>query len=633
MEHKHGVFDSDTLFSINAVTRQIKSDPKQKTVIMQNDHNSERFTFELPRYIEGHDMSICNQVEVHYLNSDSKDKASFRKGLYTVDDLRISPDDDEKVVCSWLISQNATQLVGKLSFRLRFKCVENGVITYAWHTAIFSDISVSDGINADETFELEYVDIIEQWKEALQIEFAQWQSAAVDKMTDDITAWKDVESGKVRGEMTAFSAQWNDALNVERKRIDQFVAMPEGSTAGDAELQDIRVGADGKTYDSAGAAVREQITSIVDKLKNAKVDYDEALIAVNGYYIQDTGKVFENESYSISEPVQIPAGYTLTFTARGYKTAVAMIAKVNADSTYTPLVNSIDSEAHEYTYTTTEDMNIVFSWSTSRGYTLHINADIPIVISMLSEQIMSVSESIGVYGEALLESARTERIVEDYVSLSLFSKFGVIGDSYASGEVYFDSKFHDIYEISWGQILARKLGTTCVNFSGGGYSTRGWLNNSKGLAQMLDTEAQDIYYLCLGINDANNYGAEYLGTVSDINEDYTQNPDTFFGNYGKIIGNIKDYAPHAKIVMFTIVPTTEMKATYNEAIIEIANHFGIPYVVQTDDPFFTSDLYVDGKVQSHPVAVVYSGMATAFERLLKRCITENFEYFKDAYMY
>ena len=39
MEHKHGVFDSDTRFSINAITRQIKCDPKQKTVIIQNEHN------------------------------------------------------------------------------------------------------------------------------------------------------------------------------------------------------------------------------------------------------------------------------------------------------------------------------------------------------------------------------------------------------------------------------------------------------------------------------------------------------------------------------------------------------------------------------------------------------------------
>ena len=255
MEHKHGVYDSDTRFSINAVTRQIKADPKQKAVLMQNDHNSERFTFELPRYVEQHDMSLCNQVEVHYLNSSAKDKGEFRKGLYTVEDLQISPDDPEKVVCSWLISQNATQLVGKLSFRLRFKCVESGVITYAWHTAIYADISVSDGINSDENFEMEYVDIIEQWKLAAAREIT-------DTVNAEVTAWKEVESGKVRGEMTAFSAQWNDALNVERKRIDQFVAMPEGATTNDAELRDIRVGADGKSYDSAGTAVREQVQDL-----------------------------------------------------------------------------------------------------------------------------------------------------------------------------------------------------------------------------------------------------------------------------------------------------------------------------------------------------------------------------------
>ena len=264
MQYIHSVVDTDTRFIINPITRQIRNETSRKTSLMQNDHNSERFTFELPRYIENHDMSHCNKVEVHYLNSSAKDKETFHKGLYTVTDLKVSEDDPEKVVLSWLISNNATQLVGKLSFRIHFKCIENDVITYAWHTAIFTDISISDGINADESFEMEYVDIIEQWKYALKRE-------VTEEVNANVTEWADMESGRVRGEMTAFSAQWNDALNVERNRINNIVALPNGSTTGDAELMDIRVGADGVTYDSAGVAVREQIENTKDIFVRARL--------------------------------------------------------------------------------------------------------------------------------------------------------------------------------------------------------------------------------------------------------------------------------------------------------------------------------------------------------------------------
>lgn len=52
------------------------------------------------------------------------------------------------------------------------------------------------------------------------------------------------------------------ALAVERSRITNFSSLKEGSTTGDAELQDIRVTYDGEIYDEAGKAVRVQFQRV-----------------------------------------------------------------------------------------------------------------------------------------------------------------------------------------------------------------------------------------------------------------------------------------------------------------------------------------------------------------------------------
>lgn len=145
MAHKHSVYDTDNHFKINGITRAITDVSNSKTAVVQYDHNSERFTFELPRFIEGHDMMKCNEVQVHWKNGTAS-------GVYVVTDFQVSPENAEVVVCSWLISKSATQFAGTLEFLLRFACITEFKPDYVWNTAIYTRINVLAGMfNKNET--------------------------------------------------------------------------------------------------------------------------------------------------------------------------------------------------------------------------------------------------------------------------------------------------------------------------------------------------------------------------------------------------------------------------------------------------------------------------------------------------
>ena len=72
-----------------------------------------------------------------------------------------------------------------------------------------------------------------------------------------------------------------------KQRVDNISNLPDGSTTADAELVDIRVGANGVTYSSAGEAVREQFKGNDEKINSLKEDLSTK---ITKFYASNQGK-------------------------------------------------------------------------------------------------------------------------------------------------------------------------------------------------------------------------------------------------------------------------------------------------------------------------------------------------------
>lgn len=229
---------------------------------------------------------------------------------------------------------------------------------------------------------------------------------------------------------------------------------------------------------------------------------------------------------------------------------------------------------------------------------------------------------------------------------SLFRKWGLIGDSLSVGHTASkDGKTvlgRNIY-YSWGQYLARRIGNTCLNFGRSGVTSKLWMDTSETYCYPRLINPDNLcqaYIIALGANDSEMT----LGSIADVNfADMSQNADTEYGCYAKVINAVRNVSANVPIFLFTLPyprnSDVRIKAI-NEMIRTFASdkeHFGKIFLVDLDADY--NKYFETGKLEAqigntgwHLTSLGYLYASKVNEIALSKVISDNYSDFQDVFL-
>lgn len=173
----------------------------------------------------------------------------------------------------------------------------------------------------------------------------QYVNAKLDTFADK------ADMNEFKGDVNANLTNQNKKITTLESRMDTFTKLPEGSTTGDAELQDIRVGANGITYDTAGDAVRGQYSQLKEDLDNAKSQLSESINEIINK--ESYPNLLDKNAFVVGKQFATPAGSEPTELI---------------DNPNTTVTNIIDCDGDEYFETNLKNGHCVIC-----GYIWHEN--------------------------------------------------------------------------------------------------------------------------------------------------------------------------------------------------------------------------------------------------------------------
>lgn len=259
--YANGTYTDDMIFRVDKDTKQLEVITDQPMVSGEN--KSQFIRFEMPRYYDGVDLST-KSIQIIYITES---------GYSDINAAICVERNDESLRFGWLVPAAASYDVGTLSFSIEFVSSD-----YVLKTRV-CDVEVYDGLNGGELIpepeeqnwyielqqRCDYVlDAAEDAQEAAEGSASDAAGSATDAA--NIKTAIDTTKGLIDAALTALTAAL-EQIGTNKTDIATLVgrmdaALADYDATAETEIMDARVGHNGTTYSTLGAAIRGQFDEL-----------------------------------------------------------------------------------------------------------------------------------------------------------------------------------------------------------------------------------------------------------------------------------------------------------------------------------------------------------------------------------
>ena len=452
----------------------------------------------------------------------------------------------------------------------------------------------------------------------------------IDPSADEINIYSVEEVDVMVDTLTDKSDDMQRQIKVERARIDQFTSLEEGSTTGDAELEDARIDYEGNTHANVGDHIRSVSNQLSNEIDGVKEDLGEfrneifttktqTITSPNIFNIADNNTTSNgitatlknnkitlsgtydkdyNSTFKIGE-ITLGAG---TYTITGWSDAPTTLARLHFVNGSDIKEILFDNATTNCRLTITEPTTLTVKVRCYPGFVGNGMIMKPMIVKgqivpTEYEEYFKPYEQV-IVGDLSVEFAEKINTHTNSKNILYGKKWAVCGDSFSNGDWTGSDEAHTITNgkyigknATYGYLIGNRNDMNIQHMAFGG-RTIATPQNLSSHNCFSDTESpqnytkidSDVDYITLyfGINDSHNaptsdgsdgeilVGEIPLGTINDTTV------NTFYGAWNVILPYLIKNYPFAKIGI--LVSNGCDTDEYRQATIKVAKKHGIPYI-------------------------------------------------------